>query len=40
VGLPVSAGVYLIACRSMDLEEERRRAAAADLGLDPDDPVT
>jgi NCS1 family nucleobase:cation symporter-1 len=40
VGLPVSAGVYLIACRSMDLEEERGRAAAADLGLDPDDPVT
>jgi nucleobase:cation symporter-1, NCS1 family len=40
VGLPVSAGVYLIACRSMDLGQERRRAAAADLGLDPDDPVT
>jgi len=40
VGLPVSAGVYLIACRSLNLEKERRRAAAADLGLDPDDPVT
>jgi NCS1 family nucleobase:cation symporter-1 len=40
VGLPVSAGIYLIACRSMDLAGERRRAAAADLGLDPDDPVT
>ncbi|HET7757716.1 MAG TPA: cytosine permease [Steroidobacteraceae bacterium] len=34
VGLPVAAGVYLIACRSLDLESERRRAAAADLGLD------
>jgi nucleobase:cation symporter-1, NCS1 family len=37
VGLPVSAGVYLIACRSIDLLQERRRAAAADVGLDPDD---
>ncbi len=37
VGLPVSAGVYLLVCRSMDLEHDRRRAAAADVGLDPDD---
>jgi NCS1 nucleoside transporter family len=37
VGLPVAAGVYLIACRSIDLAHERRQAAAADFGLDPDD---
>ena len=37
VGLPVAAGVYLLACRSIDLEHDRRRAAAADIGLDPDD---
>ena len=37
VGLPVSAGVYLILCRSIDLAQEHRRAAAADVGLDPDD---
>src|SRR5215469_17188659 len=37
VGLPVAAVVYLLSCRSMDLEHERRRAAAADVGLDPDD---
>jgi nucleobase:cation symporter-1, NCS1 family len=35
VGLPVAAGVYLLACRSIDLEQERRRASAADVGLDP-----
>jgi NCS1 nucleoside transporter family len=35
IGLPVSAGVYLFACRSLDLEDERRRAASADAGLDP-----
>jgi len=34
VGLPVAALVYLLACRSMDLTEDRRRAAAADVGLD------
>ena len=39
VGLPVAAAVYLLTCRSMDLERDRRRAAAADLGLDPDDRV-
>jgi len=37
VGLPVAAGVYLLACRSIDLEHERRRAAAADVGLEPND---
>ncbi|HXW73508.1 MAG TPA: cytosine permease [Steroidobacteraceae bacterium] len=36
VGLPVAAGVYLLACRSIDLEHDRRRAAAADVGLDND----
>ncbi|MBS0373131.1 MAG: cytosine permease [Proteobacteria bacterium] len=34
VGLPVSTVVYLLACRSMDLEGELRRVAAADAGLD------
>jgi nucleobase:cation symporter-1, NCS1 family len=36
VGLPVAAGVYLIACRSLNLNEEQRRAALADRGLEPD----
>jgi nucleobase:cation symporter-1, NCS1 family len=35
VGLPVSAGVYLLACRSIDLEQDRAAAAAADFGLEP-----
>ena len=35
VGLLVSSLVYLWACRSLDLQEDRRRAAAADVGLDP-----
>jgi nucleobase:cation symporter-1, NCS1 family len=39
VGLPVAAGVYLLTCRSIDLEHDRRVAAAADVGLDPDDRV-
>ena len=29
VGLPVSALVYIVACRSMDVRSDRRRAAAA-----------
>jgi nucleobase:cation symporter-1, NCS1 family len=37
VGLPVAAAVYLLACRSIDLEHDRRLAAAADVGLDPHD---
>jgi NCS1 nucleoside transporter family len=35
VGLPVSALVYLFACRSLDVASDRSRAAAADVGLDP-----
>ncbi len=35
VGLPVSTIVYLWACRSLDLDADRRRAEAADVGLDP-----
>jgi purine-cytosine permease-like protein len=35
VGLPASAIVYLIACRSLDLDSDRRRAMTADLDLDP-----
>ena len=35
VGLPVAAGIYLLVCRSIDLEHEWRRAQAADVGLDP-----
>jgi len=36
VGLPVSTLIYLIACRSLDLQEEGRLVKIADLGLDPD----
>jgi NCS1 family nucleobase:cation symporter-1 len=36
VGLPVAALVYLLTCRSLDLEHDKRRAAAADAGLEPD----
>jgi NCS1 nucleoside transporter family len=35
VGLPVAAGAYLLACRSMDLEADRAAAATADCGLEP-----
>jgi nucleobase:cation symporter-1, NCS1 family len=34
VGLAVSAGVYLLACRSIDLQQDRARAQAADQGLE------
>jgi nucleobase:cation symporter-1, NCS1 family len=34
VGLPVAAGVYLLACRSMDVEADRQQALTADLTLD------
>jgi hypothetical protein len=34
VGLPVSAVVYLLACRSLDVEKEKQMAAEADIGLD------
>jgi NCS1 nucleoside transporter family len=39
VGLPVAAGVYLYACRSLDVQHERGRAIAADVGLDSDAPA-
>ena len=35
VGLPVAAIVYLLACRSMNVEHDRLGAEQADLGLDP-----
>jgi len=35
VGLPVAAGIYLLTCRSIDLEHEWQRARAADVGLEP-----
>jgi nucleobase:cation symporter-1, NCS1 family len=34
VGLPVAALVYLLCCRSMDLERDRALALSADVGLD------
>ena len=37
IGLPVSAIVYLLACRSLDLAAQRSVAIEADRGLDPDD---
>ncbi len=39
VGLPISAVVYIWACRSLDVEADRTRALDADVGLDPDSPV-
>jgi nucleobase:cation symporter-1, NCS1 family len=36
IGLPVSALVYIMACRSLDVVADRRQAHAADAGLDPD----
>jgi nucleobase:cation symporter-1, NCS1 family len=36
IGLPVAAGIYLMTCRSLDREHDARRAAAADVGLEPD----
>jgi nucleobase:cation symporter-1, NCS1 family len=35
IGLPVSAMVYLLACRSLDLRREAVLIATADRGLDP-----
>jgi purine-cytosine permease-like protein len=35
IGLPVSAGVYLLVTRSIDLDADARAAAAADVGLEP-----
>jgi len=34
IGLPVSALVYIAACRSLDVAADRQRAHAADAGLD------
>jgi len=34
VGLPVAALIYILACRSMDLEADLLQARAADVGLD------
>jgi hypothetical protein len=34
VGLPAAALAYMAACRSLDLEADRRQAATADAGLD------
>ena len=34
VGLPVAGVVYLLACRSLDLNADRSQAQAADVGLD------
>lgn len=39
IGLPVSTIVYLWACRSMDVEADRRQADAADVGLDAGEAV-
>jgi purine-cytosine permease-like protein len=36
VGLPVSALVYIAACRSLDMAADRHQCHAADAGLDPD----
>jgi NCS1 family nucleobase:cation symporter-1 len=36
VGLPVSALIYIAACRSLDLKTERLAVTRADEGLDPD----
>jgi hypothetical protein len=32
----VAAIVYIWACRSMDVEADRRQAFTADIGLDPE----
>jgi purine-cytosine permease-like protein len=35
VGLPVSTVIYVLACRSLDLDADRRQAETADRGLEP-----
>jgi nucleobase:cation symporter-1, NCS1 family len=35
VGLPVAGIAYYLTCRSMDLDQDRLRATAADAGLEP-----
>jgi hypothetical protein len=40
VGLPVSVIVYLLACRTVDLEAELKTIAVMDQGLDcPPSPI-
>jgi NCS1 family nucleobase:cation symporter-1 len=39
VGLPVAGVAYYLACSSMNLDQDRAQAAAADLGLEPDQPT-
>jgi nucleobase:cation symporter-1, NCS1 family len=39
VGLPVAAVVYLITCRSFNVERDRELAANADLGLEASDAI-
>lgn len=39
VGLPVAAVVYLISCRSLDIEKEWVAAERADRGLEPEAPT-
>jgi purine-cytosine permease-like protein len=34
IGLPVAAGAYLLACRSLDVDADRRMAEEADRGLE------
>jgi nucleobase:cation symporter-1, NCS1 family len=39
IGLPVAGFAYYLACRNLDIDRDRSRAAAADVGLEPlDDP--
>lgn len=40
VGLPVAAIVYLLCCRSLDIDKEWAAAAAADRGLEPEAAAT
>jgi len=35
VGLPVAGLVYLLACRSFNIERDRHLARSADVGLEP-----
>jgi len=39
VGLPTAAIVYLLACRSFNVEHDRHLARTADAGLEPADPA-
>jgi hypothetical protein len=37
VGLPVAGIVYLLTCRSFNIEHDRHLAKSADVGLEPAD---